>query len=131
MGVLPRTARPDVERFDLPLSDKLRSVIAAQMLRRSVTRNGCFQHGDGIHGPDRPGPMQRQALPRMFIEQRQDAEAAAVVGLILNEIESSRPAGLWLRAIAPPYSTPPGASVSAFSTPALLPSGAGAAPVWD
>ena len=30
--------------------------------------------------------MQRQALPRMFIEQRQDAEAAAVVGLILNEI---------------------------------------------
>src|SRR5450631_450819 len=94
VGVLPRTARPDVERFDLPLfepildgiSDKLRSVIAAQMLRRSVTRDGCFKHGDGIHGPDRPGRMQRQALPRMFIEQCQNAEAAAVVGLILNKI---------------------------------------------
>src|SRR5450631_3601578 len=120
VGVLPRTARPDVERFDLPLfepildgiSDKLRSVIAAQMLRRSITRDGCFKHGDGIHGPDRPGPMQRQALPRMFIEQRQDAEAAAVVGLILDKIKSSIPAALWSHAIAPPHSTPPGASAS-------------------
>jgi hypothetical protein len=30
--------------------------------------------------------MQRQALPRMFIEQRQDAEAAAVVGFGLTPI---------------------------------------------
>ena len=86
VSVLPRAPGLDVKRLDLlglqPVldagGDKLWAVVAAQVLGHSVAGYGCFDHRDHIDGSDRPRRMNRQALPGVFVQQGEDAKAAAI-----------------------------------------------------
>ena len=94
VAVLPWTSWFDVESFNLSLlkpvldgiSDKLRAVVTAQMLWRTVARNRRFNYGNGIDCSDRPRGVDGQTLARAFIEQGEDAETRSVLGLVLDKI---------------------------------------------
>ena len=56
------------------------------MLWCSVAGNSRFQDVDDIHGPDRPRRMHRHTLARIFVEDRQNPEPAAVLGLVFDKV---------------------------------------------
>jgi hypothetical protein len=76
MSVLPRAPGLDVKCLDLlglqPVldagGDKLRPLVAAQVLGHSIAGYGRFHNRDDIDGPDRPRRMNGQALPRVFVQ---------------------------------------------------------------
>ena len=63
-----------------------RSIGAAQMLWCSVAGNSRFQDGDDIHSPDRPRRMHPHTLARIVVEDRQNPEPAAVLGLVFDKV---------------------------------------------
>ena len=94
VAIFPRAAWGDVDRLDggfpKPVLDcvgnELRSVVAAQMLWCSVAGNSRFQDGDDIHSPDRPRRTHRHTLARILVENRQNPEPAAVLGLVFDKV---------------------------------------------
>ena len=92
--VLPRAARLNVDRLDPillkppldNLGDKLRAVIAAQILRCPVLGHRLLQpvqHIRRLHSPLCP---QHMALTRVFIQNRQQLQGAAAHGRIRDEV---------------------------------------------
>src|SRR5262245_49913418 len=80
-GVLPGAARVDVPGSRPPLGqpalqdlgDELRPVVRAEPLRLPMRGERPLQDGDDPPGAERGPDLDRQALPREFIDQRQDA----------------------------------------------------------
>ena len=94
MPVFSRAPRLDVQRLDLlgfqPVlhagGDKLRPIVAAQVLGHSIASDGRFDHGDDIDGSDRLRRINGQALPGVFVEQGEDAKTASIFGLVGHKI---------------------------------------------
>ena len=102
MSDFPRTAQLDVEGSHFlvlqpvleAIGDKLRTVIASNVLWCSITGDDNFRQCNDIHGPDRLYRMRGQIFPRVIVEQGQDAEVAAIIGLVSHEVPASELAGL-------------------------------------
>ena len=83
VGVLPRAARVDVPGLRPPLSqpalqdlgDEFRPVVRAEPFRRPMLGERPLQDGDDPPGAERGPDLDRQALPREFIDQREDRNA--------------------------------------------------------
>jgi hypothetical protein len=61
--ISPGVAFTRISSLLVPGGDKLRPVVAAQVLGYSIVGDGRFDRRDHIDGPDRPRRMNRQALP--------------------------------------------------------------------
>ena len=100
--VLPWGARLDVEAFYPtlfePLLDgigyELRAIIAADVFGHSIAFHGRFHYRDHIHRPDRPGHMDSQALPGVFIDQGQHPQFTAIFSLVLHKVPAPHMVGM-------------------------------------
>ena len=92
--ILPRAGWLDVNGLDAlllepllhDLGDELRAVIAPQIFRGAVLRDGLLepmQHVLGFQGPVRP---QHMTFPRVFIQDRQQLQRSAAHGRVGNEV---------------------------------------------
>src|SRR5690606_11343381 len=94
VGILPRTARRDVERLRAArfepalqgLRDELRTIVAAQVLRRAVQHEQPFKDVDDALRSDAGLDADRQALASELVEHRQDAQLPAAFGAVLKKI---------------------------------------------
>src|SRR5262249_61968742 len=85
-GVLPRAARVDGPGSRPPhgqpalpdLGDEFRPVVRAEPFRRALLGERPLQDGDDLPGAERGPDLDRQALPREFIDQREDPKGLAV-----------------------------------------------------
>jgi hypothetical protein len=91
--VLPGAARIDVPGLRPPLGqpalqdlgDEFRPVVRAEPLRLPALGERPLQDGDDPPGAERPTDLDRQALPREFIDQREDAQSLTVGAMILSD----------------------------------------------
>ena len=58
------------------------------MLWCSVAGNSRFQDSDDIHGPDGPRRVHRHILTRILVEDHQNPEPAAVLGLVFDKVSA-------------------------------------------
>ena len=94
VAVLPRAARLDVQRLHARSrqeladrsGDELRAVVAADVLRHAADGEQLDQHVDHVLGRDPPIDLQRQALPRVLIHDRQPLQRATVGRPIEHEV---------------------------------------------
>src|SRR5690606_29112614 len=68
------------------LCDELRAVVAADVPGHAPRRRQLDQHIDHIPGCHRPANLQRQALPRVLIDDAQPLEAAAIGRAIKDKV---------------------------------------------
>lgn len=94
MPILPRAAGFDIERLDpapdQPLlehsGDKLRAIVTADVLGQPSFAFQPFHRRDQVMGRQLAGHVQLQALPAVFIQDRQNAQPASVVRAICHEV---------------------------------------------
>ena len=65
---------------------RFRAIVAADVLWNSKALHCSLYHRDDIHRTDAPCCMGCQRLPRILIDQGQDPEGAAVLGLVFHEV---------------------------------------------
>ena len=86
--------RFDVERLDVVLGqpalqgagDKLAAVVAAEVTRRASLGHQLFHDLDEVGSGKLAGDVEGQALPAVLVDDREDAQLAAVVGAITHEV---------------------------------------------
>src|SRR5271170_1282977 len=92
--VLPRASRLHGNRFGtdlLPpvrqgLADELRPVVAANPRRRPAAADHPSHDPSHVGPGHRPGRMEHQALPSVFVHHRQPLERTSSGGSVMNEI---------------------------------------------
>src|SRR5262249_52347699 len=92
--VLPRAARVDGPGSRPPLGqpalqdlgDEFRSVVRAEPFRRALLGERPLQDGDAPPGAERGPDLDGQALPRVFVDQREDPQRLAVRTMILEDV---------------------------------------------
>jgi hypothetical protein len=68
------------------LGDELRTMITADMFRRTVAFDRSLQDPDGIQRSNGSTHLDRQTLLGVFIDESQDTQRASHLGLIVNDI---------------------------------------------
>src|SRR6266851_4017959 len=93
-AILPRTRRRHRDCFrsrlwkptGQDLTDELRAVVAADPRRRSAATYHARQHPAHVRPGHRRADVERQALPSIFVHQREPLERTSVGGAIDDEI---------------------------------------------
>src|SRR3954469_8024948 len=96
VAILPRAARGDVQglgsKLRQPLSkgfgDHRGAVVTTNMLRHALLKHGIRQGLDHAQAVDAPLDPEGQALARVFVDERQNAQAAPVMGVALDKVEA-------------------------------------------
>ena len=92
--VLPRAAGLDVHRLALAIpqpllqsvSNKLRTIIAAQVLRRAAQQKEPFQLLDDLARRNGAGDMNRQTLTGIFVENGQHPQLPPALGTSFQKV---------------------------------------------
>src|ERR1043165_3098914 len=94
VAVLPRARRLDVQCLNVDLlepapncmSDELRAVVTADALGNPTHRKELGQRVDHVLAGDAPIDLQRQAFPRVFIDDAQTLQNASPSRVIEHEV---------------------------------------------
>src|SRR5262245_26303673 len=94
VAVLPRRPRVDVQRLQAGarhphpdrLGDELRPVVAADVRRRPTPLHHPRQHCDHRLGRHAPLHLQRQALARVLVHQREPLQGPAIARPVVQEV---------------------------------------------
>src|SRR4051794_22748202 len=96
VAVLPRAARGDIQGLRpkllqpraKSLGDHLGAVVTANMLRHAMAEHRVRQGLQHPKAVDAPLHLQGQALARVSVDERQNAQAAPVMGVAFHKIEA-------------------------------------------